>query len=65
MGVLGDRVLELFERAAPAPRATLRLPQARQGWQILQVEGTQAQVLADGPQDRPVRLSVLVPGALS
>lgn len=62
MAVLGDRVLELFERADPAPRTTLRLPQARQGWQILQAEGTQALVLADGPQDRPVRLSVLVPG---
>lgn len=61
MAVLGDRVLELFEHAEPTPRATLRLPQARQGWQILQGEGTKAPVLADGPQDRPVRLSVLVP----
>lgn len=63
MAVLGDRVLELFERADAALRATLRLPQARQGWRILQVEGTHALVLADGLQDRPVRLSVLAPGA--
>lgn len=61
--VLGERVLELFERAEPSPHSTLRLPQAREGWQILQGEGTQSLVLSDGPQDQPERLFVLGQGS--
>lgn len=59
--VLGDRVLELFDRANPSRRATVALPEARRGWQILQGDATGALVLADGAQDGPARVFVLAP----
>ena len=63
VAILGDRVLELFDRADLSRRTTVRLPAASRGWHVAQVEGAGALVLTDGPPDAPERLFVLEPGA--
>jgi hypothetical protein len=64
VAILGDRMLELFDRADLSRRGEVTLPAARRGWQIGQGDGTGAMVLTDGSRDRPDRLFVLSPQAV-
>jgi hypothetical protein len=59
VAILGERVLELFDKGDFRARATMRLPNAVRGWELAQVAGTGALVLSDGPADAPERLFVL------
>lgn len=63
VAILGDRVLEMFDRADLTRRTTVRLPEAGRGWHVARVEGGGALVLTDGPPDAPARLFVLAPAA--
>lgn len=59
VAILGERVLELFDRSDFSVRTTVRLPHAVRGWELAKVAGTRTLVLADGPADAPERLFVL------
>jgi hypothetical protein len=59
VAILGERVLEMFDKGDFRARATVRLPNAVRGWELAQVAGTGALVLSDGPADAPERLFVL------
>lgn len=59
VAILGDRMLELFDQNDLSQRTGIRLPEARQGWTLAQVEGARGLVLTDGPLSAPERMFVL------
>jgi len=59
VAILGDRILELFDRSDYTRRSTLRLPAADRGWQIARVDETLSFVVTDGSTDAPARMFVL------